>query len=72
MKKFEETSQKYRDLQQTYNLLNDKYTKMCKERAGIEESLSNQVAMYKKLLEEMEENAEKRLKEVQENCKKGI
>ena len=51
MKKYEETSQKLREVEAAYQLLDDKFNKLSKEKVGIEDSLNGQIDMYKNLIQ---------------------
>ena len=72
LKKYEDTSQKLREVEASYKLLEDKYNKIVKEKMGIEDSLTRQIEMYKSLIQEMEEKAEARLKAAQDAFKHEI
>lgn len=54
LKKVEEPSSKYRESEALNNFMKDRLKQLQEERDGIEQSLTQQILMYKKMLNEME------------------
>ena len=65
MKKVEEESSKVRESGAFNSLLKDRLSQLQEEKDGIEQTLTQQILMYKKLLNENEVKNEQRLNELQ-------
>ena len=65
MRKVEESSSKAREWEAINSFLADKLRHLQEEKEGIELSLSQQIAMYKRMINEMESTHEKRIRALQ-------
>lgn len=65
MKKDEEKNSRLREIRAENDLLQDRLGQLKRQKDGIEESLNQQIAMYKKFLTEMEAKYELKIKELQ-------
>ena len=72
MKKMEEGNGKVREIEALNSIFQDRLEQIKQERDGIEESLTSQIHMYKRLLQESEIKNESRIKEIQSNFKLEI
>ena len=68
----EEGNGKLRETEALNNLFQDRLNQIKEERDGIEQSLTSQIIMYKKLLQECEIKSEARIKEIQASFKEEI
>jgi hypothetical protein len=65
MRKVEESSSKAREWEALNNFLKDKLKHLQEEKEGIEQTLTQQIAMYKRMISEMETTHEKRIRALQ-------
>lgn len=65
LKKVEEEASKVRESDALNSILKDRLAQIIQERDGIEETLTKQVLMYKKMLNENEAKHEQRIKDIQ-------
>jgi hypothetical protein len=67
LKKIEEESSKVRESETLNSVLKDRLSQIIEERDGIEEALTKQILMYKKMLNENEIKHEQRIKDIQKS-----
>ena len=66
MKKTEENGSRLRQFESLNQILRDKIRHLQSEKEGIQKSLNEQIAMYKRMMGELEEQMQQRVKDLQD------